>query len=85
MDRFLAALMPPGDHPVPILALANAPEELRRKARPTFCIITSDHGTAYGEDGWSGHRVAHPVVWTVPANPFSAVNASPSIRWHVDG
>jgi hypothetical protein len=34
--------------------------------RPTFFIITSDHGTAYGEEGWSGHRVAHPTVWTVP-------------------
>jgi|GEM_PF-4288067 hypothetical protein len=23
-------------------------------------------GTAYGEDGYHGHRLAHPVVWTVP-------------------
>lgn len=30
------------------------------------CILTSDHGTAYGEDGYRGHRIAHPVVWTVP-------------------
>lgn len=41
-------------------------EGLSRKRRPTFCIITSDHGTTYGEDGWTGHRLAHPVVWTVP-------------------
>lgn len=33
---------------------------------PAFCILCSDHGTAYGEDGYSGHRIAHPVVWTVP-------------------
>lgn len=33
---------------------------------PVFTIICSDHGTAYGEDGYSGHRLAHPVVWTVP-------------------
>jgi hypothetical protein len=39
---------------------------LRGKARPTFCILTSDHGTTYGEDGWTGHRLAHPIVWTVP-------------------
>ena len=33
---------------------------------PALAILCSDHGTAYGEDGYSGHRVAHPVVWTVP-------------------
>lgn len=37
---------------------------LRR--RPTFVILTSDHGTLYGEDGYVGHRVAHPLVTTVP-------------------
>ncbi len=41
-------------------------DALKSKTRPTFCILTSDHGTAYGEDGWKGHRLAHPVVWTVP-------------------
>jgi hypothetical protein len=39
---------------------------LARKRRPTFCIFTSDHGTTYGEDGWTGHRLSHPLVWTVP-------------------
>jgi hypothetical protein len=29
-------------------------------------ILCSDHGTAYGEDGFVGHRLSHPVVWTVP-------------------
>lgn len=33
---------------------------------PSFWVICSDHGTAYGEDGYHGHRLAHPVVWTVP-------------------
>jgi hypothetical protein len=33
---------------------------------PTLVIICSDHGTAYGEDGYVGHRISHPVVWTVP-------------------
>lgn len=33
---------------------------------PLFYVITSDHGTAYGEDGLVGHRLAHPVVWEVP-------------------
>jgi hypothetical protein len=32
----------------------------------TFCILCSDHGTAYGEDGYSGHRLSHRVVLDVP-------------------
>ena len=31
-----------------------------------FGILCSDHGTAYGEDGYFGHRLAHSVVWDVP-------------------
>lgn len=34
--------------------------------RPCFAIVCSDHGTAYGEDGHTGHRIGHEVVWTVP-------------------
>lgn len=49
------------DSQLPLLLDAFA-----RRGRPCFFIITSDHGTAYGEDGWTGHRLAHPVVWTVP-------------------
>lgn len=37
---------------------------------PAFLIACSDHGTAYGEDGYEGHRLAHPVVWTVPYAEF---------------
>lgn len=33
---------------------------------PAFVIVCSDHGTLYGEDGYTGHRVAHPIVTTVP-------------------
>jgi hypothetical protein len=33
---------------------------------PSLCLLMSDHGTAYGEEGYWGHRLAHPVVWTVP-------------------
>jgi hypothetical protein len=33
---------------------------------PVFAIVCSDHGTLYGEDGYVGHRVAHPIVTTVP-------------------
>jgi arylsulfatase A-like enzyme len=40
-------------------------EALRRRGS-TLAILCSDHGTAYGEDGYEGHRLAHPVVWTVP-------------------
>jgi hypothetical protein len=35
-----------------------------------FGILCSDHGTAYGEDGFQGHRLAHPVVWEVPYAEF---------------
>ena len=44
-------------------------DALRRRG-PALAIVCSDHGTAYGEDGYSGHRVAHPVVWTVPYAEF---------------
>lgn len=40
-------------------------EALARRG-PTLCIVCSDHGTTYGEEGHRGHRVAHPVVWEVP-------------------
>lgn len=41
-----------------------------RHRNPTFVILCSDHGTTYGEDGYSGHRIGHPVVWTVPYAEF---------------
>ena len=44
-------------------------ETLRDRA-PLFGIICSDHGTTYGEDGYQGHRIAHPHVWTVPYAEF---------------
>jgi hypothetical protein len=37
-----------------------------RQRGPSFLILCSDHGTAYGEDGYEGHRLSHPTVWTVP-------------------
>lgn len=42
---------------------------LRARGR-TFAIACSDHGTAYGEDGYSGHRLGHESVWTVPYGHF---------------
>ncbi|MFE4664735.1 STM4013/SEN3800 family hydrolase [Streptomyces sp. NPDC056716] len=41
-----------------------------RRGRPCFAIVCSDHGTAYGEDGFTGHRIGHDVVWTVPYAHF---------------
>lgn len=38
---------------------------LRRRG-PALALLCSDHGTAYGEDGYTGHRLAHPAVWQVP-------------------
>ena len=37
-----------------------------QKRAPVLAIVCSDHGTAYGEDGYAGHRAAHEVIWTVP-------------------
>lgn len=42
---------------------------LRRRGS-VCCLIFSDHGTAYGEDGYQGHRLAHQVVWDVPYAQF---------------
>ncbi|WP_089228308.1 STM4013/SEN3800 family hydrolase [Actinacidiphila glaucinigra] len=38
--------------------------------RPCLAVVCSDHGTAYGEDGHTGHRIGHEVVWTVPYAHF---------------
>lgn len=43
---------------------------LMTRRAPLFGIVCSDHGTAYGEDGYWGHRLCHPVVWTVPYAEF---------------
>lgn len=53
------------DSQLPILLGA-----FRQKDRDTFCIFCSDHGTAYGEDGYYGHRVGHSSVWEVPMATF---------------
>lgn len=44
---------------------------LMSERRPGFAIVCSDHGTAYGEDGYVGHRIGHEVVWTVPYGEFT--------------
>lgn len=38
--------------------------------RPCLAVVCSDHGTAYGDDGWTGHRIGHESVWTVPYAHF---------------
>jgi len=50
-------------------ALAPLLDALATRA-PAFVIICSDHGTAFGEDGFFGHRHAHPVVMNVPYAHF---------------
>ncbi|REJ88078.1 MAG: metalloenzyme domain-containing protein [Planctomycetota bacterium] len=39
---------------------------LRNRARGGTAYLMSDHGTLFGEQGLTGHRVGHPAVWTVP-------------------
>jgi arylsulfatase A-like enzyme len=38
--------------------------------RRCFAVVCSDHGTTYGEDGYTGHRLGHESVWTVPYSHF---------------
>lgn len=40
--------------------------EAMRQRAPVLAILCSDHGTAYGEDGYRGHRNNHPTVLNVP-------------------
>ena len=37
-----------------------------------FCIMCSDHGTLFGEDGHTGHRIPHEKVMTVPYSHFTS-------------
>lgn len=49
--------------------------DVLRRRGPALVILCSDHGTAYGEDGFVGHRLAHPVTWDVPYAEFILENA----------
>lgn len=44
--------------------------ETLKSRGPAFCIVCSDHGTAYGESGCYGHRLNHQVVGDVPYADF---------------
>jgi hypothetical protein len=60
-------------HTAALVAVDKALEPLFRRLKqraPTFVIVCSDHGHAYGEDGYFGHRFGHEVVWTVPYADF---------------
>lgn len=56
-----AAALAAVDRELPALS-----EALELRGRGGDAFLMSDHGTAFGDDGYSGHRLAHPVVWTVP-------------------
>lgn len=45
-------------------------DKFRQRPRDTFVIACSDHGTCYGEGGFTGHRLAHEAVWNVPYATF---------------
>lgn len=44
--------------------------EAQQRHGPSLVILCSDHGTAFGEGGYWGHRISHPVVLTVPYAEF---------------
>lgn len=52
------------DSQLPILIQALS------KRKSAFIICCGDHGTAYGEDGYMGHRIGHSTVWDVPYSDF---------------
>jgi hypothetical protein len=41
-------------------------EKLYERGRGGTAYLMSDHGTLFGEDDLTGHRIGHPTVWTVP-------------------
>lgn len=46
--------------------LLTLQEALANRKQSSFIICCADHGTTYGEDGYTGHRLAHPNVWNIP-------------------
>ena len=50
-------------------------DALTRRA-PLLAVVCSDHGTAYGEEGYTGHRLAHPTVLNVPYAEFVRAKGS---------
>lgn len=44
--------------------------EVLQSRRSLFGVVCSDHGTAYGEEGYVGHRLNHDVVGDVPYFDF---------------
>lgn len=51
-----------------------------RARRRCFAVVCSDHGTTYGDDGYTGHRLAHEAVWTVPYAQFFLTQKEPVAR-----
>jgi hypothetical protein len=58
-DTQRAALADFDSHLPRLLAAAQA-------RAPVLAIICADHGSAFGDDGYRGHRIGHPSVWDVP-------------------
>jgi len=54
------------DRQLPLLFTA-----LSDRGRGGTAYLLSDHGTLFGEEGFTGHRVGHPAVWTVPYAEYS--------------
>ncbi|MDX1962263.1 MAG: STM4013/SEN3800 family hydrolase [Pirellulales bacterium] len=43
---------------------------IQKRKRVGVAYLMSDHGTLFGEDGWVGHRVSHPLVWNIPYTEY---------------
>jgi hypothetical protein len=51
-------------------------------ARPTIVIVCADHGDAFGEDGYVGHRHPHRTVMEVPYAHVVLGSADPGAPHH---
>ena len=58
--------------------ICHASSQPWRGGRRLLAILCSDHGTAYGDDGYHGHRLAHPCVFEVPYAEFTVARGSGS-------
>ncbi len=64
LDSHRAALRAIDQELAPLFEAMRA--RSRKREKGCAAILCSDHGTAYGEGGYHGHRIGHDCVWTVP-------------------
>ena len=51
-------------------------DRLAQRRHGGRAYLMSDHGTLFGEEGFTGHRIGHPDVWNVPYAEYAWEGAS---------